>query len=265
MWCSHCQQDIPAVASSARGPLLCSQCENEVGEQVDSSDGSCRPADLGVSLESFDVQRAAAVEAFAPPIDELERAQTSQRLRRIGRQLRTTSRRKLEVGISPALRGDWAGATLEISSPQVQATAMPIRSAEGHVKRNLASWLISGLIFLGVFCFSLGLGLLAWSAAFQLPQQWQWGMTATIVAEGALILGLTWMAARLWRNSRQVNHQLDGVDRQLTEIQELTGSLAGNHRSSSQHFYSHFNSSASPHMLVANLRGQVDQLASRIQ
>ncbi len=227
--------------------MLCSQCENEVGEQANS-----HPADLGVSLESFDFQRAAAEAALAPPIDALEREQTSQRLRRIGRQLRSSYHRDLEVGSS--LKNDWT----------TQVAAKPIRSHDDRDKRSSASWMISGLIFFGIFSFGLGLGLLAWSAAFQLPQPWQWGMTATIGAEGALILGLTWMAARLWHNSRRVNRQLDGVDRQLHEIQEITGSLAGNHLSSSQHFYSHFSPSASPHMLVANLRGQVDQLADRL-
>jgi len=196
---------------------------------------------------------------LAPPVDGLEREQTSQRLRRIGRQLRSTTRHDSGVGpplreVGPARKSDWTG-------PQVVAKS--IRSAEGRA-RNSVSWMISGLIFCGVFSFGLGLGLLVWSAAFQLPQPWQWGMTATIGAEGVLIVGLTWMAVRLWNNSRRVNRQLDGVDRQLNEIQELTGSLAGSHLSSSQQFYSHFSSSASPHLLVANLRGQVDQLASRL-
>jgi len=233
-----------------------------VGEAI--HDGSRRPADSGVLLESFDFQQAAVQEALAPPVDELGRAETSQRLRRIGRQLRSTYPRDMKVGISPVLRGDWTGATLETSQPEVRATYMPAGSHEGPSKRSSASWMISGLIFCGVFSFGLGLGLLIWSAAFQLPLQWHWGMTATIGAEGTLILGLTWMAARLWHNSRCVNRQLNGVDRQLNDIQELTGKLAGSHISSSQHFYSYFSPSASPQMLAANLRGQVEQLADRI-
>ena len=265
MWCTYCQQDIPAVASSAKGPLLCSQCEREVGERVDQIIDTRRPTDSGVPLETFDAKREAERKAFAPPIDELERQQTKQRMRRLGRQLRSTPSRDLDVAISPALKGEWAGATIEPPQPTVQATYLPVRSAENNSKRNSVSWMISLMLFLGVFLFGLGIGLLAWSAAFQLPAQWQWGLTATMIAEGTLILGLTWMAARLWYNSRQVNQQLDGVDQQLTEIQEITGSLAGSHVSSSQHFYSHFSQAASPHMLAANLRGQVEQLASRIQ
>jgi hypothetical protein len=61
-----------------------------------------------------------------------------------------------------------------------------------------------------------------------------------------------------------VNRQLSGVDRQLTEIQQVAGSLAGSRMSSSQHYYSHFSPTASPHMLAANLRGQLDQLNERM-
>ena len=117
---------------------------------------------------------------------------------------------------------------------------------------------------MGVTGFVAGAGLLLWAAAFGLPQSWQWGITATLAAEGTLIVGLTWMAGRLWRNSRYLNQQLVGVDQQLHEIEHLAGSLAGSRLSSSQHYYEHFQQGASSHMLLANLRGQVDQLASRI-
>jgi hypothetical protein len=72
------------------------------------------------------------------------------------------------------------------------------------------------------------------------------------------------MAARLWRNSRRVNHQLHGVDRQLAEIEQFTGALAGGQLASSQHYYHHFSQVASPNLLLANLQGQVDQLAARV-
>lgn len=252
MWCTHCQQDIPAVARSAQGPLLCSQCEHEVATPGPVN----RPADTGVPLDLFDAPSATAEQDLAPPSSDLERDQANQRLRRIGRQLRSTPRLSIEVGTSPVL-----STAVDSPQPRVKATYLRPSSATKH---NGASWLISSLIFLGVSSFGLGLGLLTWSAAFQLPRQWQWGMTATIMAEGFLVLGLTWMAVRLWRNSRQVNRQLVGVDRQLHEIQELTGTLAGSQPSSSQYFYRHFNQAASPQLMAANLRGQVDHLADRL-
>ena len=84
-------------------------------------------------------------------------------------------------------------------------------------------------------------------------------MTLTIAAEGLLIVSLLWMAKRLWHNGQQVNQQLAGVEGQLSEIQ-----LSGSHSGSSASYYHHFNLGASPQMLVANLRGQMDQLANRL-
>lgn len=134
----------------------------------------------------------------------------------------------------------------------------------GERAKTATSWLLSLLLGSGVLAFCVGVGLLTWSAAFQLSPVWQQGMTLTIAAEGMLILSLTWMAVRLWHNGRYVNRQLHGVDRQLAEIEQITGELAGSNQSSSHRYYHHFSQVASPHLLAANLQGQVDQLAARL-
>jgi len=256
MWCSQCQQDIPAVVQSVQGPLLCSQCEHEVGEPLVST-GS-RPADTGVSLDFFDVQQTIAEQELASPISSLQREQSSERQRRIDRQLHRSYRGDLAEDLSPRLREPVAPVP---SSMHVKATYQrPKRESQS----SAMSWLLSFLLGVGVLAFFIGVGLLAWSTAFQLPHLWQQGMTLTMGAEGLLILSLTWMAARLWHNSRRVNRQLHSVDRQLAEIEKITGTLAGSQQATSQHFYYHASQAASPHMLVANLRGQVDQLAARL-
>ena len=250
MWCSKCQQDVPAVARHTQGPLVCSRCQLELAEA-----SGTLPADSGISLDSFDTS---AKEDLSSPRDVLAEDESRQQLRRIGRQLRTSYQVEPARTPLPCLSPSPEGIPAEIQLKTVS------RKANLQPKSTQSSWQISLLILLGVLGFCGGAGLLAWSAAFQLARVWQWGMAATIAAEGLLILGLTWMAVRLWHNSRRLNHQLTGVDRQLSEIQQQTGSLAGSHMSSSQHYYNHFSQAASPHYLLANLRGQVDQLASRI-
>ncbi len=251
MWCSHCQQDVPAVARATSGPLVCSRCELELAVPACAD----QLADTGIGLESYDVPCD-----LAPPIDILEKEQTRQRLRRIGRQLRASYRADAGLGTLSAVVPPPAP-----NEPQLRAIAgRSARDAASHSARTSASWLISLLVMGGVVGFFGGVGLLAWSAAFELAQLWQWAMATTIAGEGTLIVGLAWMATRLWRNSRRVNRQLAGVDQQLNEIQRLAGSLAGSHMSCSSAYYDHFSRGASSEMLVANLRGQVDQLAHRI-
>lgn len=221
-----------------------------------------QPADVGVALDSYDREPR----DLDPPLDLFEREQSRQSLHRIGRKLRTSYHCDFRVGEAPGLQSEWpaaaVGSTVATDSSLESISRRTVGSPDS---RTAISWLISLLLASGGASLCLGVSLLAWSAAFQLPRLWQWGMTTTIAAEGALMLGLVWMAARLWHNGRRVNRQLSGVDRQLTDLQQLTGSLAGSRMSSSQHFYDHFNQTASPHMLVANLRGQVDQLASRLR
>ncbi len=249
MWCTDCQQDVPAVARSAREPLICPRCEGELAPAM-----ATVPSDAGIDLESFDQP---VEDNLAPPIDWLTQEETRQRMRAIDRQLHHSYRSDLTVDLTPRLREPIA----PVPPPQVKAT---YQRPKREPKSKTTSWLLSLLLGTGVLAFCIGAGLLAWSTAFQLPQLWQQGMTLTIGAEGLLILSLAWMAARLWHNSRRVNHQLHGVDQQLAEIEQITGTLAGSQQPTSQHFYHHASQAASPHMQVANLRGQVEQLASRL-
>ncbi len=253
MWCSDCQQDVPAVANIASEPLVCPRCRRP----LETLESMATPKDDGISLESFD---APEPEDLSPPADWMEQDEPRQRWQKIGRTLRVNA-------LQQPSHLAWSQQPTPPPSVQseVQLRAVARRSAatsmEGKAK---ASRGIRLLLSSGVVGLVLGLGLLAWSTAFQVPRLWQSGMTLTIGAEGLLILSLTWMAMRLWRNGRRVNRQLDGVDQKLTEMQEFAGSLADNRLSSSQHYYHHFNQAASPHMLVANLQGQVDQLAARM-
>ena len=261
MWCADCQQDVPAVARSASEPLMCPRCQRELDPVA-----TCVPSDAGIELESFD---RPSTEELAPPVDWFKQEQTLQRLREIDHKLNSSSRSGTSSAVAPILQRTWSNlSSPPLASPPVASNLEPPRrTASGSAigqRRTRTSWLLSFLLGVGVVVFCVGLGLLGWSAALELPQLWHQGMTLTIGAEGLLILSLTWMALRLWRNSRRVNRQLYGVDRQLAEIEQITGALAGSHSRSSQHFYHHFSQVASPHMMVANLQGQVDQLAARM-
>jgi len=261
MWCSHCQHEVPAVARSTHGPLVCSQCDQEIAKQANSAAEEGFLADSGIALESYDDTS----EELAPPVD-LDRSK--QKLREIGRQLRTTYHQDISFGNSPPMQYNAASAIEPPPLPaenELRAIAKKnAQEAAGEMSPTSGSWVASMLLVGGALGFFCGAGLLAWSTAYQLPKVWQWGMMSTIASEGALILGLVWMAVRLWRNSRRMNRQLNGVDQQLAEVHQLAGEMVDSRMSSSQHYYAHFSQVASPQMLAANLRGQVDQLANRV-
>ena len=259
MWCRDCQQDVPAVAKSVEGPLVCTRCEAEF-ELTDHIVGaSSQPDDNGVALEGFDRPGAVLTNPMSWESDE-----TEARLRRIGQQLRTAYRHESRPRSSSIPSQNWGPENLAKLAQEPRIPALHKPSDEERARYTATSRLVSLLLFAGVIGFVVGVFSLVWSAAFGLPMSWQWGMTATIAGEGILIIGLTWMALRLWHNSRRLNRQINGVDRQLHELEYLTGSTAVGSLSASQHFYSHYNQGASSHMLLANLQGQVEQLSTRL-
>ena len=252
MWCADCQQDVPAVAPSADGPLICPKCHEQIAPGEAQS-----PIDTGVNLETF--RPPGSFDEAEPDFafDPLAREEAHQQLRSIGRKLRSTYHSDHTSCSVWSSGPDWLPG--EDALPVVRTRANSPGSSQ-----QKASVFLSILLAGGVFALAAGIMLLVWSAAFQLPLVWQWGMTVTFAAEATLVVGLVWMAVRLWGNSRRMNRQLAGIDQQLNDMHHLTGSLIGSRLSASQHFYDHYNQEASPHLLVANLRGQMDQLSRRL-
>ena len=263
MWCDSCQQDVPAVARSTNEPLCCPRCQNELAMSV-----ATKPSDVGVALESFDEPVFEEVDELAPPIDWLTEEATNERLREINRKLNIKYRRDIAGPVATGMHDPRS----HVPPTSFTTTDIPLRSVAKRAKIDVTesrrptrtSWTLSLLLAAGVVSFASGVGLLIWSSAFDLPGLWQAGLTLTIGAEGMLILSLAWMAIRLWRNGRQVNRQLCGVDRQLAEIEQVTGALTGQRQPTSQQFYHHFSQGTSPHMLMANLQGQVDLMSARL-
>ena len=260
MWCVDCQQDVPAVARSANEPLSCPRCHRELAPSV-----ATVPSDAGIALDSFDQP---VVDDLAPPVTWLAQEETQQRLREIDRMLNRTYRRDLPASVITGIHHPRDN----VPPAEFVTTDVPLRSLSRRVankpreprRPTQTSWLLSLMLIGGAISFCAGIGILVWSSAFELENLWQAGLTLTVGSEGLLILSLAWMAVRLWRNGRQVNRQLHGVDRQLAEIEQTTSELAGSHQPTSQHFYHHYGQVASPHMLMANLQGQVDLMSARL-
>jgi len=255
-------------------------------------------SDAGIALDSYDHPSMSA-----PPLEMRTQEQLQQQLRHIARKLASVARKNsLESG-SPRDETTFTDCRLRADGPhgiparatagleeRIARSATPRNDARlaaiGYQARDQAprvavSWLLSLLLLTGVFSLACGVGLMAHATMTGFdPTEleptgfeptgsgglaWQGGLTITLVGEGLLIVGLTWMAIRLWRNGRRVNHQLQGVDRQLAELQYHVGARLDPRSSSSAAFYDHFAQGASSQVLLANLRGGLDQLAKRME
>jgi hypothetical protein len=251
MWCSHCHQEVPGVPSAERGTVACARCQHDL--KFTSANRLC---DAGISLDDAAPQTQFTIDRFATE-------ESKQKLRRLGQQLRPVYQQHAMLE-RPLFWERLAAESPELS-PQLRSVAHQNAISTDHrAPRSTTPFFLGVALGSGFLALMIGVAALVWSAAFGQAVVWRWGLTTTVAGEGLLILGLTWMAARLWQKGRQLDRNLHQVDSQLTEVSELAGQLTASQLSSSQHYYQHFSQSANPHLLVANLRGQIEQLAERL-
>jgi hypothetical protein len=289
--CPRCEEDLPVV-TVATSPTVCGEI-SDVGIALDSYQQS--PAN-GPSFDQLPLEMLAQ--------EQRQLSRIAQKLGPIRRQKQLqqgvaqselsgsgmTGRDSMSSISQPSLRIDWAHSVSptaiktrekrmetpvsERSDARVAAVGYQARS---QPSRTTSSWGLSMLLFGGVFSLTCGISLLVHATVTGLGTTglgasmpgdfiWQGGLTFTLAGEGMLIAGLTGMAIRLWRNGRRVNHQLQGVDRQLAELQYQYQSDAqrGIQTSTSSAYYDHFAQGISSPILLANLRGGLDQLAKRM-
>jgi hypothetical protein len=117
---------------------------------------------------------------------------------------------------------------------------------------------------LGVMAFVCGGVLLAWSAASGRQELWTIGMPIALGGQIVLLIGLMLQLDRLWHDNRHTAEQLHHVDERLHDLNTATTLLGASHSSASASFYSHLAGGASPQLLLADLKSQLDLLAVKL-
>lgn len=268
MWCSTCQQDTPGVAHATTGRIVCSRCQQPAARSKVAS--QARICDEGIALDEQPT-RAAVTAAPLPKDDDWS---TDQRVRNLARELKrpTAKIKKPSDGIFPDQRRFEPPHNLLSphdfeANASLPAAASPLStSAALHPRRTDSSQVMAWIIVtIGVFTFSAGLWLIGWTLASKQLQHWNLALGLAIGGQGTLILGLVLVVSRLWRHSRYSAGKLQDVQNRLGQLQQtaevLTSMRAGG---SAPTFYADLARGASPHMMLTNLKGQLDQLAARL-
>jgi hypothetical protein len=152
------------------------------------------------------------------------------------------------------------------ASLSVPAVA-PIPSRQKPAARNKppgSSLLAWASLSLGLMAFVCGAVLLVWSFADGRSSLWNLGMPITVAGQAGLLIGLVLQLERIWQGSRYTSVQLDHVDEQLHDLKQSASLLGVTHGSASQAFYAHLSEGASPNLLLADLKGQLDLLAVKM-
>lgn len=254
MWCSNCQQDVPAIARAGTNKLACSRCHAAVRP----------PHAVGISEAGIALDDAVALEVVdsRPPLvgDDW---QLRSRTRALGRKLRhdpTGPQRRVD---SPQnMFADLAEQTASpIVDPGSYNRPAPTPKPAGPEFGQFLAWFVT---FIGFTSLATGLGMIAWSIAHGGSEFWDHALALTLAGQGTLIFGLVLVVSRLWRNSRHTSGKLHEVHTELGQLQRTADALSAMRSGGAPAFYAELVRGASPQMLLTNLKGQLDQLATRL-
>jgi hypothetical protein len=261
MWCKTCQQDTPGIAHAATGRIVCSRCQQPV--RARKATANARICDDGIALDEQSSAPAAAAPTFAK--DDWS---NQQRVRTLARELKrpTFAASKTSTSVFADRRRfepphDFFGQLerQQIASQTLASEAPNAAQSEGS---QIVGWLV---VVIGSLAFAGGASLIAWCLSSKNMTHWNLGLGLALGGQGTLIMGLVLVASRLWRYSRYAANKLHDVHIRLGQVQQ-TAEILTTMRSgtSAPAFYAELARGANPHAMLANLKGQLDQLATRL-
>ena len=237
MWCSTCQQDVPALGSPSGGKPRCGKCSQPLAESAAS------PLD------------SAALERLLSDVPQGEDWALEAELRSMQRTLGAPrSLAPAAVHAPHPLAPAWHAPP---AAPQPALEPIETPKSPSH----LAAWTI---LSLGLAVFACGAVLLGWSIAARREDLWPIGLPLALVGQAGLILGLILQLDGLWHTSRRTAKALTQLDGELASVRQATTLLSTSHASGAQSFYFHLAEGASPQLLLADLKGQLDLLAQQM-
>lgn len=260
MWCSHCQQDVPGIAIKEDGNrICCARCSGLLaGLQGRTPVVIMEEPPTSVQTESSpmvsETQAAEKVEVLvaAPPLDDWSLDADLAAVTRMMQTLRVDPQAKAPRASTPQA----SAATWRMPEPA------PQRVVTASAKRN--SYLAWPVLMLGMMSFCGGAVLLGWSYIANHPVLWNYGLPAVLAGQALFVLGLVMQLDGLWQNNRDTRQALDELDRELADLRHATSVLTTTHTPAGQSFYAHMAEGASPHLLLADVKGQLDVIAMRL-
>jgi hypothetical protein len=253
------------MAQSASGRIVCSQCQRPM---IRSKSSAASPiCDGGIALDETEI----IARPPAPPI-RTDDWSARRHARELDRKLRPasnpsvtaagfTAHSKLRFDPPQSLFDHLENVTTsDISQPRPYSTLKKTSSRHREGSQMFA-WLV---VAVGAMVLATGVGLLGWSIVNNQTMHWNLAISLALGGQGALIFGLALVVSRLWRSSRQASLKLQEMHARLGELQHTADALTAMRSGGAPAFYAELVRGASPQMLLTNLKGQLDQLATRL-
>jgi hypothetical protein len=253
MWCRNCQQDVPTIGSTDASAARCTRCHKPFAGDPTTTKATSIPRDIasGKNLGGQPELKADWLEQAL--LDDWELEDELNEAQQLAGSLDSGDR------VNPVVRVD--GAHLPGGNREEAAIRPSSKKRNNSAQSSFFSWC---MLSVGMMAFVFGAVLIGWSIAEDRPDLWRLGLPFTLGGQAALIVGLVFQLDGLWRSNRAASETLDELDSQLDELRHATSMLSTTHSTPAQSFYLHLADGASPNLLLADLKGQLDLLASRL-
>jgi hypothetical protein len=154
-----------------------------------------------------------------------------------------------------------ADSGLRIEEPTLPAKSQSASADPPTSPAGIAAW---SCLTLGLMAFVCGGVLIAWSFVADRGDLWSLGLPLTLGGQVGLVLGLLLQLDGLSQSTRRTERTLTDLDGQLGQLREVTALVSATHSAPAHSFYAHLSDGASPQILLADLKGQLDLLARQM-
>lgn len=280
MWCEACQQEVPAVGSPADpDQVVCAKCHTPLATARRSS-ASAEESQAGWSQwhasDPFDDSFASLPEEVAALSQRdgtgQEQGDRESLLAEWEAKLDDLDRLLWES----QTMGDPPGATV-CNSPSLEDKAPGAPTAAGRQAaparadarssvslRKGSSWLCWVMIAAGTTLFSCGGALTVWSFLEGSDRWWPLGLPLYLVGQALLLAAVIVQVECASGQQRHTAESVALLREELTRVEQATTMLASSHSPAAQSFYVHLAQRASPHLLLADLKNQLDLLTMHL-
>jgi hypothetical protein len=192
-----------------------------------------------------------------------------QQLRHVERLLRIDGPEQCER--TPESEARWARLDAPHAGPQgwhfpEAARAKAARRRTSGARRT-ESWLpvlTWSVLAVGLMASAFGGVLLVWAAATGRNELWTIGMPVGLGGQIVLVIGLILQLDRLWHDNRHTAAKLDHVGARLHDLNQTASRLGTSPATASGSYPPHLPADANPHILLAELKTQLDMLAVKL-
>jgi hypothetical protein len=230
MWCSNCQQDVPAIATPDDDKVRCTKCRQEIAPrgserlQLDFSEPST-PEPVRSDETPGTVPEWAFVER--PPID-FNAWRWDEDLFEAERLLRVYGSAPSHHFAQRSPRGSRATGShaSRVHHAAPRPVAPPTRAQRRSPRFAFFAW---AALSIGVMAGVFGGVLLGWSVWSGKQQLWTLGLPFALGGQAALLIGLVLQLDGLWQSNGNATLALEDLDEQIDELRQATAMIANSH------------------------------------